>query len=221
MTARADPPRRVRSRPAQYGGKTGAREARDAHRPDEPEGMPSKRRTPAASRPGPRGVVLGLGNDILTDDAIGPLIVRRLRDKFREQPSVDFIESNEMGLALLDFLEGYDWALLVDSIVSGTVPPATVRLFERADFPTTRGSNPHHVGVYDALAFAERVDLAVPKEIRVVAIEVRDPFTFGTGLTPELERASDRLVAEVGELVRERLNGACTNTESPKKSRGP
>ena len=216
MTAHPGRPRRTRPRAARAGGKG------SAHYPGAggaPAGPPAARdEAPIGSLPGSRGIVLGLGNDILTDDAIGPLIVRRLKSQFQGVPTVEFIESNEMGLALLDFLEGYDWALLVDSMVSGAVPPATVRIFERSDFPTTRGSNPHHVGVYDALAFAERVDLAVPKEIRVVAIEVNDPFTFGTGLTPELERASDRLVAEVGELVRERLDGACTSTGSPERS---
>ena len=184
----------------------------------EPERPRSVGIVPTAAVRTTRGVVLGLGNDILTDDAIGPVVVRRLRDRFVGVPAVDFVETNEMGLALLDFLEGYDWALLVDSIVSGAVAPATVRVFERADFATTRASNPHHVGVYDALSLAEGLDLPVARDLRVVAIEVNDPFTFGTGLTPEVELAVDRVVEYVGGLIREKTEEGCTSTVSPKRS---
>lgn len=165
-----------------------------------------------------RGVVLALGNEILTDDGIGPVVVRRLKEKYRDVGVVDFVETNEMGLALLDFLEGYDWALIVDSMKSGRCEPASIRVFDRTDFAKPQAGNPHHMGVYDALVLAERLDLPVPADIRVVAIEVNDPFTFGTGLTPELERSSSRIVSDVSDLIREKLQGACTNTESPKRS---
>ena len=65
----------------------------------------------------PRILVLGLGNDILGDEAVGLLAARRLRALLPE--SVDVVESGGGGLDLLDVLEGYDRAILLDSILTG------------------------------------------------------------------------------------------------------
>ena len=60
----------------------------------------------------PRILVLGLGNDILGDDAVGLLAARRLRAFL--PASVDVLEAAGGGIGLLDVLEGYDCALLLD-----------------------------------------------------------------------------------------------------------
>ena len=64
-------------------------------------------------------LLLGLGNDILTDDAVGLYVVRELQPKLAAHPSIDIRETTEMGLALLDFITGYRAVVMVDSIQIG------------------------------------------------------------------------------------------------------
>ena len=54
----------------------------------------------------PKTLVLGLGNDLLTDDAIGILAVREVRRRVAHLAQVEVCETMEMGLALLDFIAG-------------------------------------------------------------------------------------------------------------------
>lgn len=58
-------------------------------------------------------VILGLGNPILTDDAIGIRIAQKLKEK---KPKLEVIETSEAGMALLDLITGYDKFIIIDSM---------------------------------------------------------------------------------------------------------
>jgi hydrogenase maturation protease len=152
-----------------------------------------------------RGLVLGLGNDILTDDAVGLFATRELGEIFGDLDNVDFIETTEMGLSLLDFLEGRSWAIIVDSILTGDCEPGGLRTYGRDEFRNPQAKNPHHMGMDEILALAEDTNVSIPSDLSVVAIEVKDPFTFGEKLTLEMELALPRIVSEISELVKDRV----------------
>jgi hydrogenase maturation protease len=152
-----------------------------------------------------RGLVLGLGNDILSDDAVGLFATRELGEIFGDLDKVDFIETTEMGLSLLDFLEGRRWAIIVDSILTGDCEPGGLHMYDRSMFLDPQAKNPHHMGMDEILALAEETNVSIPSDLSVVAIEVKDPFTFGEELTPELEMALPGIVSEISELVKNRV----------------
>ena len=149
--------------------------------------------------------MLGLGNDILSDDAVGLFATRELGEIFGDLDNVDFIETTEMGLSLLDFLEGRSWAIIVDSILTGDREPGDLHMYDRDMFLDPRAKNPHHMGMDEILALAEEGNISIPSDLRVVAIEVKDPFTFGEKLTPELELALPGIVSEISEMVKDRV----------------
>lgn len=151
-----------------------------------------------------KGLVLGLGNDILSDDGVGLVVVRRLRERLGSNESVDFVETNEMGLSLLDFIEGYDWAVIVDSIITGEDEPGTLTIFDRETFNHPRACNPHHMGLDEIIDMAEKMDLDVPKTLFVAAIEVRDPFSFGEKITREMEETLPRVTSEIETMIRKK-----------------
>ncbi len=134
-------------------------------------------------------LLLGLGNDILTDDAIGLLLVRKLRDELAADPRLDVRETQEMGLALLDFLSGYREVVLVDAIQTGRVPPGTVHELDAAGLKSLTGRTPHFLGVGETLALGQQLGLPMPARVRIFAVEVADAHTLGTQLSPDLEAA--------------------------------
>ena len=73
-----------------------------------------------------RVLILGLGNDILSDDAVGLLVARRLKHELSRFPGIAVLESSEMGLALLDFITGYSAVLIIDSIQTGQAAAGSV-----------------------------------------------------------------------------------------------
>jgi hydrogenase maturation protease len=151
-----------------------------------------------------KGLVLGLGNDILSDDGVGLVVVRRLKERLGGEESIDFVETNEMGLSLLDFIEGYDWAVIVDSIITGDDAPGTLSIFDRDTFNHPRACNPHHMGLDEIIDMAEKMNLEVPKNLFVAAIEVKDPFSFGEKLTNEIEKIVPKVTTEIETIIKEK-----------------
>jgi hydrogenase maturation protease len=134
-----------------------------------------------------RILVLGLGNDILGDDAVGLVAARRLRGHC--PAGVDVVEAAEGGLGLLDFLEGRSHALLLDALLTGRHPAGTVLEFSREDFHVTSGPSPHYAGLPEVLRLAECLAIPVPTDLRVLAMEVEDPYRIREGLSLAVDKA--------------------------------
>jgi hydrogenase maturation protease len=134
-----------------------------------------------------RCLLLALGNDILQDDGVGLTAARLLRDEF--QKSVDIVEAPGAGLALLELLEGYDRALLLDAIFTGYAPPGTVLEFSRDDFQKAAAPSAHYVGLPEVLRQAERLGIVFPQELRILALEVASPFESHAGMSPSTRGA--------------------------------
>jgi hydrogenase maturation protease len=142
-------------------------------------------------------LLLGLGNDILTDDAVGLHVVRELRPKLAAHPSVDIRETTEMGLALLDFITGYRAVVIVDSIQTGKAPPGFLHELDASSLNQLTGRTPHFVGVSETLALGRQLGLAMPEQVKIFAIEVEDPFTVSTDMTPALQSALPGIVERI------------------------
>jgi hydrogenase maturation protease len=149
--------------------------------------------------PGPARqlLVLGLGNDILTDDAVGLFVVRELQSELAAHPSIDIRETTEMGLALLDFITGYRTVVIVDSIQTGKAPPGFLHELDASALKQLTGRTPHFVGVSETLALGRQLGLAMPEQVTIFAIEVEDPFTLGAAMTPVLQSALPGIVQRI------------------------
>jgi hydrogenase maturation protease len=150
-------------------------------------------------------LVLGLGNDILTDDAVGLHVVHELQRELTGHPSIDVRETTEMGLALLDFITGYRAVVIVDSIQTGQAPPGFLHELDATALNQLTSRTPHFVGVSETLALGRQLGLVMPEQVKIFAIEVEDPFTLGTALTPALQAALPGLVARIGTALRNEL----------------
>ena len=146
-------------------------------------------------------LVLGLGNDILADDAIGLRVVRELERTFERERQIDFRETSEMGLALLDFITGYSKVILVDSIQTGRAQVGAIHQFEACALPGLTNRTPHFLGVRETLALGRKLGLLMPKEVRIFAIEVLDPFTLSEEMTPPMLRALPVIVARIARAL--------------------
>lgn len=148
-------------------------------------------------------LLLGLGNDILSDDALGLLVARQLRRELGNHPVIEVRETTEMGLALLDFLTGCDAAVLVDAIQTGQAPPGFFHELEPAGLTRFTGRPPHFLGVGETLAFGRALGLPMPRRVKILAVEVADPFTLGTAMTPALQAALPAAVSRARRLLEE------------------
>lgn len=146
-------------------------------------------------------IVLGIGNDIMGDDAVGLVAARKLGALLTDAIHVE--ETNGLGLHLLDILEGYDHALLLDAAMTGRYEPGTVVEFGINDFSPEIQSSPHYAGLPEMSQIASKLGIAFPKDIRILAVEIEDPYQIHEGLTPAVEKAIPELVIKAEKMLNE------------------
>jgi hydrogenase maturation protease len=149
--------------------------------------------------PKPRILILALGNDILGDDGIGLAAGRLLGPEMDDIAT--YLEAPGAGYGLLELFEGYEYALLIDAIVTGTVAPGTILELTQDDFRHQVGPSPHYVGLPEVLMMADTLHLPLPKEIRILAVEIADPYSFAETLSAVGEAALPKLVARAKEVI--------------------
>ena len=140
-------------------------------------------------------VVLGVGNALRGDDAVGIAVAQRLRG--RVPGDVDVVECEQEPSRLLDAWGGADLALVVDACASGETP-GTVHRFDVSDQSLPARvfrSSTHAFGVGEAVELARALD-RLPCRVVVYGVE-GGQFTPGAGLSPAVEAAVERLADEV------------------------
>ncbi len=169
-----------------------------------------------------RTVVVGLGNEIAGDDAVGVLAARRLFHLLGRHPAVDVVELPWAGLALLDALRGYRRAVLLDSLRSGRHQPGTVVRLSEEDFAgSVRLNSFHDLNYPTALSFGRALGWSMPNTIDVFAVEGSSFDRFETRLTPEVARGLDDVVSlVVSHLAGDAIPGHCENSEVTHACRG-
>ena len=142
-------------------------------------------------------LILGLGNDILTDDAVGLRVVDAARARLAGETRIEARTTTEMGLALLDEIADRTSLVLVDAVQTGQAPAGRISEMHPSELTGPLASAPHFLGIRETLALGEKLGLSMPRQVRIVAIEVADPYTLGTELTPAVAAAVAAAAARV------------------------
>jgi len=140
-------------------------------------------------------IVLGVGNPILRDDGVGIHVVNQVK-KHVQDPNVTIDEAYTGGMNLLDMIQGYDKAILIDAVKIKDAQPGEVKRFLLSEFSSVHSHNPHDVSLGEALQLAKklRVD-KIPREIVVIGIVVKElPFVFGEHLSSTAAAAVPKAV---------------------------
>jgi hydrogenase maturation protease len=153
-------------------------------------------------------LVLGLGNELLSDDAVGILAARRLKSELAEESDetdtadvIRVVETSVSGAALLDYLVGCDRAVIIDAVQTGARPAGSIEELTPADLGSVIAPSPHYAGLPEVLALARQLRLHFPTEIRIFAIEARDLYTIGGALCEPVEKALPELLRRIRALV--------------------
>jgi hydrogenase maturation protease len=143
--------------------------------------------------------VLCLGNELLADDAFGPVVADRLAS---ELPGVlEVVKSSLAGLALLDELTGVSRLVVIDSVQTGNAPPGTLYILHEDELKAGGGPSPHYLGIFETLRLARHLGLPAPEEVTVLAVEAADCATLGGPLHPAVLAAVPKVVQWVAEAT--------------------
>ncbi len=146
-------------------------------------------------------LILGLGNPILSDDGIGHYVAQAIEEKLN-RPDVRVTQASVAGLDFLDLLTGYDKAIIIDAIQTRGGKTGKVYRLEPEAFDYTKNqSTPHHLNFATVLELGKRLNIPLPQQIVIYAVEVDDVNTFSDRCTPGVERViptvTDLVIREV------------------------
>jgi hydrogenase maturation protease len=144
-----------------------------------------------------RVAIIGIGNVLTGDDAVGPHVVRVLEARYELPDGVHVVDAGTPGYDLTAFFPGQDAVLLVDA-VKAQGAPGEVRTFDKAALLAKRpvlAISPHEPGVREALLNAEFMGVT-PSVVRLVGVIPARTDT-GIGLSGPVRAAVPAAVAEV------------------------
>ena len=142
-----------------------------------------------------RLLILGVGNPLRKDDGIGVHIAHEL-EKFGMPQGVKVLDAGTENLALVDRMREAPTVVFLDAVEMGE-NPGTVKLFTQQDVVMVgkkRALSLHEIGLPQVFFVASLQ--GVSPDIVIVGIQPKD-LGWGTGLSPELERAVPHIVEYV------------------------
>ncbi len=142
-------------------------------------------------------LVLGVGNDILMDDGIGPYVVEKMR-KNNPINEVEYRTTTLGGLDIVDIINGRDQVLFVDAIKTKNGIPGTVYEYTPDDFKETLHlTNLHDISFLSAIELGKRLGFHIPKEITIFAVEIIEDQVFGDHFTPPLQKKLPQILDNI------------------------
>jgi len=152
-----------------------------------------------------RTVVVGLGNPILSDDGIGIHVVNRAERLLEGSVAgVDFTLNHSGGIDLLDELEGYKRAIIVDCIITGKVDPGTCVICDIRNekrISTDRLTISHGLSLPDIIEAGRMCGYSMPESVMVLGVEAADITTFSEEPTAQVASSIDEAVAVLKECI--------------------
>jgi hydrogenase maturation protease len=151
-------------------------------------------------------LILGLGNDILTDDGIGPQLINDLVQVIKDD-DVHYDTACCGGLQIMEYLKGYKKVILIDAIRTKDGNPGDVYYFIPSDFQETLHlSNLHDVHFLTALKFGNNLNLDLPVDLHIIAIEILEDKEFSEEFTQPLKERYTEILKEVEVIISQILN---------------
>ena len=101
-------------------------------------------------------LVLGLGNLLMNDDAVGVVAARKLQKIYSDSDNFKILDGGTLGLDLLPYIEWADKLIIIDAVNLG-IDPGTVVKIEGEDIDSVleKKLSPHQMGIKDILSTAD------------------------------------------------------------------
>ena len=146
-------------------------------------------------------LVLGIGNLVMTDDAVGVRAVQLLQERYRFPSAVTVLDGGTLGLDLLPKLEGVERLLVVDAVETGMAPGTLLRLSGN-DIPLALETkvSPHQMGLKDLLTVATLLGFD-PEEMVLWGVQpecIEMAMELSPAVAAQVEPLVEKLLLELG-----------------------
>jgi hydrogenase maturation protease len=144
-------------------------------------------------------LILGIGNNLLTDEGVGVHVVQYLEKHHPDTPDVTFLDGGTLSFTLAEPMAEHDNLIVVDAARLGE-PAGTIKCFEGEDMDRYLKGNRasvHEVGLVDLFDIS-RLSGTFPQNRALIGVE---PESLGWGDYP-----SPAVAPAVAEVARRALD---------------
>jgi len=127
-------------------------------------------------------LVLGIGNNLLTDEGVGIHVIHRLQEDCPDSPDITFLDGGTLSFVLAGELAAHQRLIVVDAAHMG-LNPGEITCFEDTDMDSYLKGNRksvHEVGLTDLLDIARLSD-HFPQKRALIGIQ---PLSLDWGEAP-------------------------------------
>jgi hydrogenase maturation protease len=121
-------------------------------------------------------LILGIGNQLMTDDGVGGQAVIRLAEETKQMSNVSCLDGGTLGHLLVGYIEESDNLIVVDA-AQMQAQPGEVRVFQNEEMDRFLSTNPnrsvHEVGLSDLMDMAF-LGGHLPKRRALIAVQPLD-----------------------------------------------
>ncbi len=142
-------------------------------------------------------LVIGLGNPLMTDEGVGPLLVERLRERMGGAGDCDFVDMGTAGLRVLHTMPGYQRVIFIDCAFMDE-PPGALRRFTPREVRSRKERfrmTLHGQDLMETLELARELGER-PDEVILFGIEPESTEP-GLELSPTLASRTEEYVAAI------------------------
>ncbi len=134
-------------------------------------------------------LIIGLGNELLSDDGFGIHVANILIPE-AEKLGVDIVTSCLAGFSLMDLMSGREDVLIIDSGVLAGMSAGELRFYHDTDFAyTAHLYSQHQADLATVLAFGRELGIALPKKVDLLICGASDVVTLSEQMTPRVEES--------------------------------
>jgi hydrogenase maturation protease len=150
-------------------------------------------------------IILGMGNKLFGDDGVGIVIAEKLKVFLADIPQIKVEETNWGGFRIIDLLSGYKTAIIIDALRTGKEPAGFIHKLDYKDLiHSVRMVSFHDVNFATAVEFAREINIPMPEDISVYAVEINESDYFSEELTKEVDATVDVCIQKILNEINER-----------------
>ncbi len=149
-------------------------------------------------------LILFIGNSLFRDDRIGLIVGEKLKPILEHEGfHVEVLDKS--GLSLIDYIEGRELVIIVDSIITSEHQVGEVVDVDLNKLESCSVWSPHYMGLPETLRVMEELGIPKPEKLYVIGIEVVDVYTISEEISRELEERLDEISSRVYEMIKSKL----------------
>lgn len=149
-------------------------------------------------------VLIGIGNNLLTDDGVGPFLAEKIGQKL----GFSYKTVTHLSLDLLDLINGHKFIYIFDSFRNHKIPVGEVVPFALNDLEYKQNPTYSH-GITIPIIFnmGKKISSKMPENVRIFGINISDNQTVSESFSDEINHKLEKISAYLLSKIKDDAGG--------------